>query len=147
MIGQGGGQLGSGHGGLTYLPDLLNISCSTSSPHHHLTSSCSNSHSPSRSGSPPHLCSLPLPGIETFTQDGSVIHVSEVHQVAKKLPIDFSHAVPCKKLQKTRNTPNPRNILFCSISKLSRTFSRHSPACLHGRHPLQTQDLHLPSSK
>jgi len=72
--------LGSGHGGLTYLPDLLNISCSTSSPHHHLTSSCSNSHSPSRSGSPPHLCSLPLPGIETFTQDGSVIHVSEVHQ-------------------------------------------------------------------
>merc|ERR1711974_298071 len=26
------------------------------------------------------LSSLPLPGIETFTQDGSVIHVSEVHQ-------------------------------------------------------------------
>ena len=89
MIGQGGsGQLGSGlvGGGLTYLPDLLNISCSTStSPsahhqhhhhHHHL-----DEHSPTRSSSPPHFSSLPLPGIETFTQDGSVIHVSEVHQV------------------------------------------------------------------
>ena len=78
-MGQGGGQLGTGHGGLTYLPDLLNISCSSSSSSNHLHHLSSNS--PSRSGSPPHLSSLPLPGIETFTQDGSVIHVSEVHQV------------------------------------------------------------------
>ena len=103
MIGQGGGQLGTSHGGLTYLPDLLNISCSTSSAHQqHLTSSCSSS----RPGSPPHLSSLPLPGIETFTQDGSVIHVSEVHQVLINLPIDLSHAVHCTWLKKTRE-PNP----------------------------------------
>lgn len=99
--------MGTSHGGLTYLPDLLNISCSTSSGHHqHLTSSCSDSHSPSRSGSPPHLSSLPLPGIETFTQDGSVIHVSEVHQVFMKFPLDFSNAVHCPTMLKTRE-PNP----------------------------------------
>lgn len=87
MIGQGGSsQLGSGlvGGGLTYLPDLLNISCSTSTspsahPHHHHHHHL-DEHSPTRSSSPPHFSSLPLPGIETFTQDGSVIHVSEVHQ-------------------------------------------------------------------
>lgn len=64
-------QTQSSHGshGLTYLPDLLNISCSGHS------SSPAPSHSPLSS-------SLPLPGIETFScqQDGTLIQVSEVHQ-------------------------------------------------------------------
>ena len=44
-----------------------------------------------------------------------------------------------------RRHANP--ILFCSNVKLFRTFSRHSPPCLHGRPLLQTQDLLHPSSK
>lgn len=63
MMGGHHGQLGHTGPGLTYLPDLLNISC------------CGGG-SPGPP-SPLPLSSVPLPGIETFAQDGATIHVPE----------------------------------------------------------------------
>ena len=57
------------------------------------------------------------------------------------------HFVQCTRLYKTEEDADPIQAQFCSIMKLFRTFSRHSPPCRHGRHPLQTQGHLLPSSK